>query len=162
MDIFNKTPQVLEADNHTSKSLQIKVWGVLEPFYIDLFIPINFIICNLSHHWEIWAQSLIKFQFQFFWKMKRNSFPGITWFYSAKAVFFPVFMIYNILWGKKLLLKNHLKSANENCSVFPLFFFTFWTPLMVWLMPYKFSESAWIFLCDFRISFAKKEKKCIL
>ena len=135
MDIFNKTPQVLEADNHTSKSLQIKVWGVLEPFYIDLFIPINFIICNLSHHWEIWAQSLIKFQFQFFWKMKRNSFPGITWFYSAKAVFFPVFMIYNILWGKKLLLKNHLKSANENCSVFPLFFFTFWTPLMVWLMP---------------------------
>ena len=104
---------------------------------------------------------------------ERNSFPVIFLILFCKSRIFPI--IYDIfpLWEKYNLLKNHLESANENCSIFTLFFSLFGCP--IWLMaeiPSKYTESAWIFLCDlfiyktfiWRYSFAKKviEKNILL
>jgi hypothetical protein len=87
--------------------------------------------------------------FQFFRIIKRNSFPEQNRLLFCKTRIFP--NIYDIypLWEKYILLKNHLESDHENCSFFSLFFSLFGCPLRLMSeIPSKFTESAWIFLCD--------------
>ena len=87
--------------------------------------------------------------FQFFRIIKRNSFPEQNRLLFCKTRIFP--NIYDIypLWEKYNLLKNHLESDHENCSFFSLFFSLFGRPLRLMSeIPSKFTESAWIFLCD--------------
>ena len=87
---FLKTPQVRVAANHTYESLQTKVGGVLKTFWIDLSIPINFIICNLFFHREIWPQSYVKFHFFSFWEEKKGTvFVWKIQLFFVKVVFFP-------------------------------------------------------------------------
>ena len=67
----------------------------------------------------------------------------------CKSRIFPI--IYDIfpLWEKYNLLKNHLENAHEKRSFSSLFFSLFGRPLRQMAeIPSKFTESAWIFLCD--------------
>ena len=87
--------------------------------------------------------------FQFFRKIKRNVFPGHNVTLFCKSRIFPI--IYDIfpLQEKYNLLKNHLESAHEKRSFSSLFFSLFGRPLRQMAeIPSKFTESAWIFLCD--------------
>ena len=60
--------------------------------------------------------------FQFFRNIKGNSFRGHNLTLFSRSRIFPSIYDKNPLWEKYNLLKNHSKSANENCSLFPLFF----------------------------------------
>ena len=99
-EIFLKTPQVQEAAIHTLKKQWIKVGGVLKTFWIDLIIPINFIICNFYLYIDKFGQSWVKFHFFRFYKFwMQTVFLGIIWFFFVKLGFFLLFLVH-FLYGK--------------------------------------------------------------
>ena len=99
-DISLKTPQVQEAAIYTYENQWIKVGGVLKTFWIDLMIPINFIICNFYLYLDKFGQSWVKFHFFWFYTFwMQTVFLGISWFFFVKLGFFPLFLVH-FLYGK--------------------------------------------------------------
>ena len=99
-EISLKIPQVQEAAIHTYENQWIKVGGVLKTFWIDLMIPINFIICNFYLYLDKFGQSWVKFHFFWFYKFwMQTVFLGIIWFFFVKLGFFPLFLVH-FLYGK--------------------------------------------------------------
>ena len=87
--------------------------------------------------------------FQFFIKIKGNSFHRHNLTFFCKFHIFP--SIYDIypLWEKYNLLKNHLGNDHENCSLFALFFFTLFTPFTAnAINTIKIHQKGLNFLCD--------------
>ena len=129
-DISLKTPQVQEAAIYTYENQWIKVGGVLKTFWIDLMIPINFIICNFYLYLDKFGQSWVKFQFFLILQiLNANSFPGNNLILFCKTWIFPIIFDTFPLWEKYKILKNHCRNVHENCLHVPLIFSRFGHPL---------------------------------
>ena len=105
------------------KKQWITVGGVLKTSWIDLIIPINFIICNFYLYIDKFGQSWIKFHFFWFYTFwMQTVFLGIIWFFFVKLGFFLLFLVH-FLYGKNTKYwKIIAEMFKKTVCIFPWFF----------------------------------------